>query len=521
MADRDYSTKTRAKRIALDYFKRPHPFRRAKLLLSVGVPVAAAVVVAGFTVFGDFRLYNSGPVSTAHAMFGARCQDCHGETAVTAAGVTSNAAFFVPVSDRACSVCHDGPIHHDAQPFTPTCASCHFEHKGRSRLVDLRERQCTQCHGGLSTKEGRAPGFAKNIASFSSGHPEFAVASPDDASPTRVRLDAVPGPTDSAQTCLNHQKHLKPGLVREDSPWYRKGMPGVLADSNGLRLSCTYCHRPAADGAYMEPINYGKHCADCHPLVFDNDRFPGATVPHDRPEIVHAFLRTKYTESPGGERPAKPAAPATAEPARPRRTLRGLEPVEEVRPSRRLVGRGESDDTPQPRAPKGFKDVETLLFFKNKESTDTCLLCHTLTVPQASTPAVSCAETNGTPPSEAAAAIDRVRAALKGAGGEKLPAVVPPRIPSRWLPHSHFDHRTHRPLACAECHKAPDSVRTADVLLPSVKVCRQCHRDPEGARTACVECHRYHDPARERDTNGPLTIRRLVDGRPASTPAAR
>ena len=57
----------------------------------------------------------------------------------------------------------------------------------------------------------------------------------------------------------------------------------------------------------MAPISYARHCADCHPLVFDNERFPGLTVPHDRPEIVHAFLRTKYTESPESERAVKPA----------------------------------------------------------------------------------------------------------------------------------------------------------------------------------------------------------------------
>src|SRR5262249_37357164 len=156
--------------------------------------------------------------------------------------------FFVPVSDRACSVCHDGPIHHDSQPFTPTCASCHFEHKGRSRLVDLGERQCTQCHAGLSTREGRAPGFATKIVRFSSGHPEFAVVAPSGAVSARVRLGDRPSPIDTTPICLNHQKHLKPGLVRDDAPWYRKGMAGVVADANGLRLSCTYCHRPAADG---------------------------------------------------------------------------------------------------------------------------------------------------------------------------------------------------------------------------------------------------------------------------------
>ena len=526
MAERTYTTKSRAKRIALDYFKRPHPLRRARLVLSIALPVVAAVVVTAYAIRGDSRLYTSGPVSTAHAMFGARCEHCHtasapaapAASAPTAAGVATGAGFFVPVSDRTCSVCHDGPTHHDAQTFTPDCASCHFEHKGRARLVDLTDRQCTQCHAGLTTKDGRAPAFAAKIARFSSGHPEFAVAAAKGDAPARVRLDDKPGPTDGAQTCLDHQKHLKPGLFRADAPWYRPGAKGIVETPKGLRLGCTYCHRPDDEGAYMAPISYAKHCADCHPLVFDNERFPGLTVPHDRPEIVHAFLRTTYTESPESERAVKPAVKEAApekpeeEAGRPRRRLGAREPVEEERPRRgRLGGRSEPEETP-PKAAKGFKEVEALLFFKNKERSDTCLLCHTLTVPGTATPSVSCGDTNGKPPSEVAGLIEPVRAALKDARGEKPPAVAATGIPRRWLPHSRFDHRAHRPLGCAECHKAPESTRTADVLIPPITTCRECHRESGGARTACVECHRYHDRAKERAADGPLTVRRLVGG---------
>jgi hypothetical protein len=337
--------------------------------------------------------------------------------------------------------------------------------------------------------------------------------------PARVKLDGTPKPTDSAQVCLDHQKHLKPGLFRADAPWYRRSAKGIVETPKGPRLGCTYCHRPDDEGAYMAPISYAKHCADCHPLAFDNERFPGVTAPHDRPEIVHAFLRTLYTEAPEGERAVKPAAKEAApekpaeEPDRPRRRMGAREPAEEERPRRgRLGGRSAPEETPPPKAPKGSKDVEVQLYFKNKESSDTCLLCHALAVPGTATPSVSCADTNGKPPSEVAGLIEPLRAALKDARGDKPPAVAATRIPQRWLPHSRFDHRAHRPLACAECHRAPESTRTADVLLPSVTVCRECHRDSGGARTACVECHRYHDRSRERDVDGPLTVRRLARG---------
>ena len=41
MDDQRYTTKVRAKRIELSYFKHAHPFRRWKLMLSIAAPVIA------------------------------------------------------------------------------------------------------------------------------------------------------------------------------------------------------------------------------------------------------------------------------------------------------------------------------------------------------------------------------------------------------------------------------------------------------------------------------------------------
>jgi len=43
MASRQQSTKIRAKRIGLSYFKEPHPFRRWKFILSVAAPLVAGL----------------------------------------------------------------------------------------------------------------------------------------------------------------------------------------------------------------------------------------------------------------------------------------------------------------------------------------------------------------------------------------------------------------------------------------------------------------------------------------------
>ena len=154
-----YTTKGRAKRIQLDYFKQLHPLRRWRLILSVAAPLVAALALAGFALRGNQRIYNSGPVSTAHAMFGTQCGSCH----VPTAGLADAGGFFRKPSDQSCSACHAGPIHHENQVGPQTCTSCHVEHQGRTELAALPDRHCTRCHADLTTKDGRPPQFAAHL----------------------------------------------------------------------------------------------------------------------------------------------------------------------------------------------------------------------------------------------------------------------------------------------------------------------------------------------------------------------
>lgn len=49
-----------------------------------------------------------------------------------------------------------------------------------------------------------------------------------------------------------------------------------------------------------------------------------------------------------------------------------------------------------------------------------------------------------------------------------------------------------------------------DLLLPSIATCRDCHGRPAGARVECVECHVYHDKARDRGLDGPFGVKELL-----------
>ena len=467
-----------AKRIELQYFKRLHPFRRWKLIFTIAAPAVAAVWLIALGARGDQRIYNSGPVSTSHVMFGVQCAQCHLASHVIAG--RAGKSFFLHVSDKGCLKCHDGPIHHENQTLTPDCASCHVEHKGHVILAFMNNQHCTRCHADLQTKGPMTP-FARSIQAFSSGHPEFAVLVKEKSQISRIRLDDKGRLKDTAQVKLNHQKHLKPGLKGVEVLKAQRGMKGLIEGPQGLQLSCSYCHQPDPWRAYMTPIEYEKHCdLACHPLDFD-PRLPGTVAPHEEPEIVRAFLREAFTETFEQCRTLKTketrAESRAAEGMKKRcqdlELIKGEEEGE--RPRGRAARREEAEEAASPEQWIGaqMQSAETVLF-KQK-----CEFCHTLTY-----------------------------------APEKLPEVVPTAIPIRWLPHSRFDHGAHRMLTCTECHKATQSKETTDVLLPSVAICRNCHRDPGGARSGCVECHLYHDKAKERDLNGPFTIPELVRGAP-------
>ncbi len=290
MSSRNRSTKALAKRIDMEYFARPHPFRRWRMVLSIAVPVIVLVWFFAQRVQGGQRAYSSGPLSHSHAVFAKQCSVCH---------VQQAGAFFRPVEDKACLTCHDGPVHHENQEFTPVCTSCHVEHKGAMRLSATADANCTQCHADLHTKQGETK-YEVAITGFEGKHPEF-----------RVLRD---GPGDPGHIKLNHYVHLQPNLIGPNQ--------------TRVQLTCDDCHRPAGvedtlaysgspaqlqyaataprdssptivplsirSRAYMAPPEFAKHCAQCHLLTFDQ-RFGDQPVPHDKPDIVQQFLAARFS----------------------------------------------------------------------------------------------------------------------------------------------------------------------------------------------------------------------------------
>ncbi len=420
------------------------------LLVLGGVGMSVAV--------GTQRLFIPGEVSVKHRLFANDCARCHRPWK----------AVWAVVADAPCKTCHAGPTHFGGRSITPTpqCASCHVEHQGRAALSATPDSVCIQCHGDLKTREARSQ-VARQIHSFMSDHPEFAVAVSVPAKETaqRVRLDAPAGLADPAALLLNHKRHLEPDLRGPDGP---------------EPLVCASCHHPDPQGAYMLPISYERDCQRCHLLDFDA-RLPGKVVPHGKPpREVHDYLGAAYAEFYVMTHKEELRARASV-----KRLPEGPRTEEEV-----------WVDDMRARAER----------YLSSKKTKKCLLCHLVEPP--------------------ASELDR-RAPKKERSEITLPVLVKPSIPKRWLPYSVFSHAPHTALikdkGCVACHRAaPTSEATADVLLPRIGTCRSCHFDSGGARTQCVACHVFHDKTVPRESAHPYALEGVAPmGAPPHAPGAQ
>lgn len=469
------TTKKLAQRIDLNYFKRPSRYKRAKLWLSILLPILALSWIAWRSFTKDSRVYSSGRMSAAHAVLEKECATCH----LQQAGV-----FSAKTADTACLACHDGPVHHASQAKPLECATCHTEHRGRIDIAATSDQACAECHAGLKTTAGSLH-YAAHIRTFEDGHPQFAALRPVASQAAR----------DPGSIKLNHAIHTKP---------IRRGPNGPI-----VQLECSDCHRPAAvsaswtyaDAEYaaakssygeqdealpfsgatlsphtpvtgrelMAPVKFATACASCHLLTFDK-RFDEG-VPHDNPELVHAFLVKKFqgyiTAHPGEVRVLRD----------PERDLTG----QPIPPQARIL-------TPAQWVSERTADAEQLLWRK------TCKQCHALT------------QTSG-------ASLPQVQdASLPSAPA--LPQVAPTKITVRWMPHAKFDHDAHRGFTCVSCHeKALGSTKSSDVLLPGIATCQTCHAPgPDHAESQCSECHTYHDWSKRKEVTPKFTLPSLRTG---------
>jgi hypothetical protein len=444
---RTRTTKKLAQRIDLDYFKRPSPMRRRRFWFSVAAPVLAVAWLAWHAARSDRRVYSAGNLAPAHAVLTKQCSACH----------VSHLSFYEEkVADQECVACHDGPVHHATQLFTPSCASCHSEHRGAVRLAATSDANCTRCHAALEAR-GRQVNFVRKITSFAGDHPEFAVLRTGRPDPGTIQL--------------NHYRHLQPDLLGPNG--------------SRVQMTCNDCHRSAADAdgawpygdeksqatsparkmdtdgrnsegnvsvlsrVYMAPATYAHTCAACHTLQFDK-RLVDA-VPHDKPEVVHPFVVAK------------------------------LKAYIAAHPADLRVSRDPGRDLPEKAIPADYRLLTPAEWVAERTAEDeqllwrkTCKQCHTLVFE----------------------------------GGDAPPKIAPSNITARYMPHANFDHSQHGLVDCVACHAATTTSQlSSDVLLPGIATCRSCHHaGPEAAESRCFECHTYHDPAQHKPAHSSFSL---------------
>jgi len=454
------TTKKLAQRIDLNYFKRPTPLKRAKLWLGAGLPALALVWVAWLGFSRDSRVYSSGRMSEVHSVLERECAACHLE---------KTGMFSAKASDAACLSCHDGPMHHIAKSSFPGCATCHTEHRGRINPVAVSNASCGQCHGDLKASGG-ADHFSSGIYSFEDGHPEFASLRENARDPGTIKLNHAihmrpirrgpngPSVQLECEDCHRPQTAQAANWTYSDAR-YASAVPTYSESEEALAVPAgnLAAYRPATGRERMAPVKFATACANCHSLAYDKRFSEG--VPHDKPEVVQAYLEKKF-----GEYIA--AHPAELHETRePGRDLTGKPMQAAVRVY-----------TPKEWIAARIGDAEELLWRK------TCVQCHALSAPT---------------------------------GVHPLPAVEPARTTLRWMPHAKFDHDAHRGFSCVSCHeKALTSTEASDVLLPGIATCKTCHAPGPGhAESRCFECHTYHDWSKRKEIKATFTLPALQNGR--------
>ena len=450
------TSKTIAERVDIGFHRQGNRFRRWRWWMSIATLGVAMLLPAWAAIERNERVYEAGPVSTAHQLIANNCESCHTANWKPALRLGRLNDQVSSVPDKACTVCHAGPPHHKDQLDALTdCAACHREHRGRELLARVDDRYCTQCHDKLQTTRGDSTNFVRHIHDFAT-HPQFALfRSPDDVPPPsdhQVYQVAEPNVAegsnrhwrDRTPLRFNHKKHCGPeGLLR--------------ADGTRRALNCERCHQVDMSSGYMQPINHEAHCAECHDnqLHFDEQRFTNTKVAHGPLDKVRAELLDRYADL-AQRRPELAQDVALVEPERevpgaaPKLSEAGWQWVHE----------------------RVEKALDQLL---RREKLG-CRYCHTN---------------------------------VQSAGDDpRAWTVAGPQIPARWLRQAVFRHDRHQLLTCSECHdKTVESSLTDDILLPHIERCHECHgsRANRGtARSDCVECHTYHH-GEGKEMDGPFS----------------
>lgn len=524
----DRTSKGRAKRIPLDYYKKPDLVSNLKTVATAVVGVVLLLWIARSIDFSNL-IRGKDPLSTAgkrdsshgelsfhHAAWDTDCEACHLSFRPIKGGEVITGLVGRPdLVNQKCETCHAGPPHHQnikESKQINECTTCHSEHKGRNfSLVDLKDRSCTQCHSNLTEAmaqpNNKLDKADQSIDKFAvDSHPEFRAVREKEGKASR----------DPSNLKFNHALHMNLGMAAPGGkPFFKyaditsnKEQYGQQAKPDEfVQLSCTDCHQSTAsfadgntslsDERNFFPVQFNSHCIGCHSL----------DVPRQPTELI-ANAAKNWSKTPEEIRAASPtpstiAIPHGDQPSRIKELLQATYFQELVSHDKAMA-----TELSEPLEMPGLKKdmakklqasvdgevsfAEEILYLGQQ----TCSKCHSYV----STDGKShWFEENQLTPDQQASFQKTI-----ATGDFK---VEPTNVPTNWMPGAVFSHKSHRAVDCQQCHSGAypssdnRSVSSQDVMLPGITNCVQCHSPHQntpkgpigGVRHDCVECHRYHE----------------------------
>ena len=187
MLRRTRTTKKLAKRIDLQYFTHPHPFRRWRFWLSVAVPVIALGWLVTQRAQGRTENLFERASLSSHAVF---TQQCGFATWPARPLLRPGERPGLPgMPRRAPSPCQSD--FHPRVQFVPPGAQ-------RSDIAAATsDSSCTQCHAHLRTRDGK-PHYVASISAFTKRHPEFSALRSGKPDPVKVQVQSLCPPATSS-----------------------------------------------------------------------------------------------------------------------------------------------------------------------------------------------------------------------------------------------------------------------------------------------------------------------------------
>lgn len=432
----------RALRIPLAYHRTRGTMWTWKVLFSLAGFIIGGLYIGWVLAGGKPAATQASPGTLAsdHARWDSDCRACHVPFVPQRPDADGTRMFSLSLAgnnihqqtDAKCSECHKSAGPHHATQISAdveSCASCHRDHQGRDfDMARMDDVHCTNCHASI-TGHRNSPSKSPiaNVTAFEVPSPDGGTGHPPFRS---LQIEEDPG-----NIRFSHRLHMTPGqLYPGQTP-----PPGKEL----VQLTCDACHQdspaPLGGGAYMQPINFARHCQSCHPL-----HIPGkaAAIPHG---LKAEQLETVVAGLLAGEE-SRPAAT-------PQRLIPG-----KTRPEK-----GKQEDLHPPRALVAASHLQQL-------RANSCSKCHSWQpekpeVVPASIPVVwlKGARFNHASHQAAAKCQDCHPQASESASGGQ-------------------------PGSLADDER---------VMIPDIDNCARCHAPTNdsaghGARYDCAECHRYH-----------------------------